>query len=98
MVEGVVERFASSTRARCCWSRPERRVERVCDWTVVMVMFGAEVVLDVSMAEERWECAVVDFWVARARRASAFFGDERRVWERARVRHLGISLVGFQMN
>jgi hypothetical protein len=42
----------------------------------------------VSIEVERQEWAESHFSEARARRASAFFGLDRRAWERAIVKHL----------
>lgn len=50
-------------------------------------MFGGEE-SDVSIEDSSWECAVLHFSEARARRASAFLGFESKACERAIVRHL----------
>lgn len=87
MVEGL-EREERVTRARERRSSAVRSVWRERDWEGLMVMFGGEVEAVVSMRLERWVFARVDFSRARERRASVLLGAERRVWERAIVRHL----------
>lgn len=52
-------------------------------------MLGGEEV-EVSIWEERWVDAVEHLEAARARRASAFLGEERSAWDRAIVRHLSL--------
>ena len=84
--------MASSTRARCRWSKEVRRVCRVLAWEEEMDMFGGVDGEELgSVGDVRWGCAEVDFSRARERRASALrgdWGDGIRVWERERVRHL----------
>lgn len=92
--ELVELRLESSTRARYRCTSPSKRLLRYEACEAEMTIFGGEE-LESSIADESAEYATSAFWDARARRASAFLGFERRAWERAIVRHLvsEISLI-----